>query len=171
MKKILIFLGIIFASISLCGQDLNNSEQKKQKTVFNIQKNSLYVDLIPVFFVSGFYERTMPIGDKSALIAGTGLMQCLWENTTDLSIKGAYISGKTKHFFECGALIIAIKDKNPDSDLGTFCPNIGYRYQAINGFLFRGGLIVNFVKDYSDAQRKEILEVQPGLQLSLGYSF
>lgn len=59
----------------------------KKVTVYDLLRNSVHAELIPVFILSGFYERTIPISNRSALIAGIVVTQGLWENTQDLPLK------------------------------------------------------------------------------------
>lgn len=171
MKGFICFMMLLLVAVNLFGQDQENRDREKQSTVFDVQRNALYLEFVPVFFITGYYEKVFPVNKKSAFIAGAGIMQGLWENTTDLPIKLAYIRGGTKNYFECGTLLVIIRDKNPDSDLGSVIPLLGYRRQSPKGFLFRGGLMINVVKDYSDRLGRDKGEVQPGLQVSVGYSF
>jgi len=170
MKKLLIILILIPTLLNMYAQEEEIKESNGSYTVYDIQKNSLHLGTVSLFFISGFYERTIPTGNKSAIIAGGGILQGFtWSDDTNLLGKMGFIVGGTKHFFECGTLINIVR--TTDSDLGRILPLVGYRYQSKGGLLLRVDITANIVTETADVTGEEHIAVMPGPGISIGYSF
>lgn len=170
MKRLVVIIICSLTILNLSGQTIDTPNLKKQGISIDIQKNALYTGTIALFYISGFYERIIPAGSKSAFITGGGILQGFtWSDDTNILGKAGYIVGGTKHFFECGTLLNIIRTSN--SDVGRILPLIAYRYQNEGGFLFRIDITANIVKDVHDVSGEEFISVMPGPGISIGYSF
>ena len=97
------------------------------------------------------YERTFPVGNKTGILAGAGILQGVaFDSSTNPVLKAGIIYGKGKHFVE-GGIYLDLLHQNENINL--FTPILGYRYQAPGGFFFRADFAL----------------IAPGI--SIGYSF
>ncbi|HPF03571.1 MAG TPA: hypothetical protein PLV06_09455 [Bacteroidales bacterium] len=102
----------------------------------DLPKNGIYIGC-NIFAIPVIYERLIPVGEKTAILAGVGAIQ-EWigeELKANPVVKAGIIAGKGKHFFEGGLYM----DFHLVSDhLTMIIPFLGYRYQAPGGFYLRG---------------------------------
>lgn len=132
------------------------SALNQSTTVRDMQKNSIYLESF-IIALGVNYERIIPVGNKTGLLAGVGVIQSFFESDgIPVPVaKPGIIIGNGKHFIE-GYFLINLSPKNEDLDL--LMPALGYRYQGPRGFLFRA--------DLGTSSDIAIL-----LGISLGYSF
>ena len=83
MKKLIFIIVAFPLVVSAYSQEVAAPDSSEIRSARDLQKNSVHAELVPFFFLSAFYERTIPTGNRSALIAGAGFTQGLWENTQD----------------------------------------------------------------------------------------
>jgi len=168
MKKLLFTLILIPTMFHLHAQDEDAKKQKKHYALHDIQRNSLYVEY-QGFYLSAFYERSIPVGDKTGIIAGGGIQQGVaWTSETNMVGKIAVMLGGKKHFFE-GGIMLAI----PAKEMNILAPMAGYRYQSRSGFLLRVDVtLFTSTSSTSDGPNaKDGIEFHPVPGISLGYSF
>ena len=166
MKKVLLILVLILTMINLFSQDVRTDDIENMPTVYDIQKNSLYVEY-SFLTLSALYERSMAIGNIAGIIVGGGISQGMaLTNTTNPEVKFAFIIGGYKHFFECGIAITPLGD-----DKGLLNSLVGYRYLSPGGFLLRFDINVFTDKDTDTLSGEKWTEIYPRPGLSIGYSF
>jgi hypothetical protein len=138
------------------------SARNPARTIFDLPKNSINIGYY-FLAVSGFYERTIPTGDRSAVIAGGGILRFVaFSDETIVYGKVGGIKGGTKSFFEYGTQIIVVR--GADSEFPRILPVLGYRYLGNHGFTFRADVTIIIDKD-------EHIRVLPAPGISFGYSF
>jgi len=98
MKKLILAITVLLTFTQVYSQEISAANSSTKMTVYDIQRNSLHAELIPLYFLSAFFERTIPTGERNAIIAGVGFTQGLQENTQDLPVKIALILGGSRHF-------------------------------------------------------------------------
>lgn len=166
MKSILTILFLIPFIFNVYSQEGSTVDTGKKSNVYDIQRNSLYFSY-HFLLVSGVYERTIPIGNKSGIIAGGGIMQGVaFTDETNLFAKIGFLTGGRKHFFECGANIAPFGD-----DLGKIAPLVGYRFQSHGGFLLRIDAVLVIDKGTRDVSGDKYIDIYPLPGISIGYSF
>lgn len=165
MKKLLLILIVIPAMFNVYSQDVSITDTEKKLTVYDIQRNSLYVEYGGLY-LAAFYERSIPIGNKAGIIVGGGIIQSVgFSDDTNPVGKFAFMLGGYKHFFECGIGLAPL-----GNGMNILTPMVGYRYQSQGGFLLR--LVVNLVTDSGTlTSGEEWTEAYPFPGLALGYSF
>lgn len=129
MKK-LIYLILLFGLLPICST-AQKQVPDSDTSMFNIQRNSFYVEILGnAGVISLSYERMLPLGKKTGLgfRVGVGYAEAL-------TVLGEvnFLYGKFKNYFEAG-LGYTNALNHPDQ-WATI--RIGYRYQAKKGFLLR----------------------------------
>jgi len=129
---------------------IKSPKQGYAVTIQDIQKNSVYVGILTIN-----YSKMIP-GDRMGFTVAGGLsfVMTAFGEEVGLLAETTLLIGSTKHFFEPG--FMAYYDSH------VFGPMIrtGYRYQGSEGFLFRAGLLFNYLDEFG---------VLPAI--SIGYSF
>lgn len=167
MKKLLVILILIFTIFNVYSQDVGTTITEKKSTVFDIQRNSLFV-AYHFLTLSAFYERTIPIKNKVGLLVGGGIMQGVaFTDATNPVVKFGCVLGGYKHFFESGVIIAPLRD-----DIDMLLPMVGYRYQHPKGFLLRVDVVLIVDSGTAkDGSGEEWVEAYPIPGITLGYSF
>lgn len=123
---------------------------KPVNSIWDLHKNSVYVGYY-ILAMPAIYERTIPIGNRIGILAGGGIIQTVaFYSSTNPVAKTGLIFGNGKHFLEVGSYIDLMHKKE---HLNLIIPVLGYRYQALRGFVLRADFAL----------------ITPGI--SIGYSF
>ena len=101
-------------------------------SIWDNHKNSIYIGY-NIWTIPAIYERTIPLSDKTGLLAGGGIIISVFGSVNPVA-KTGIIFGNGKHFVE-GGLYIDLLHYNENINL--LISVLGYRYQAPGGFLFR----------------------------------
>ena len=141
------------------GTSVIQSPKKNPASIREVQKNSVYIGILTFN-----YSRMFPgEGVGFTLSGGMSIFPEAFDEfdledgfSVLLLAEGTILFGHTKHFFEPGILAIYDVEEHFTALTIRTC----YRYQAIEGFLFRAGLLFGFMDG---------ITVLPAL--SLGYSF
>lgn len=154
---------MVFQSYS---QESNSAEQGAKISIQNIKKNSVYLET-RFLTIAAYYERIMPIGKRTGLVAGAGIQQTVaFGSETNPIIKLEIMWGGTKHFIEGGGIIAPL-----GNDMSIVNPFLGYRFQGNKGFLFKIDLAVTFEiwTDKTTGEEELLAGVFPGI--CIGYAF
>jgi hypothetical protein len=132
------------------GTSYITQEPEAANSIKDIQRNSVYVGILSLS-----YSRLIP-GDRIGftLSGGLSFVPTLFDDGIGIMAETTVLIGGTKHFFEPG-IMAYFDDENIAPLIRT-----SYRYQGPEGFLFRAGLLFNFMDGFG-----------AGPALSLGYSF
>jgi hypothetical protein len=125
-------------------------KQDAANSIRDIPKNSVYAGILSLS-----YSRLIPGDDIGFTLSfGLSFVPTLFDDGIGIMGETTVLIGGTKHFFEPGIMAYF--------DADNIAPLIrtSYRYQGPEGFLFRAGILFNFMDGFG-----------AGPALSLGYSF
>jgi len=149
---------LLFLSASGYSQDPDpfanphaESQKQEPESLREIQKNSLYVGVLSIN-----YGRLFPFDRMGVTVSGgLSFVTTLDGNAIGAMLESTLLTGGgVKHFFEPGIFVYFEED--------TLMPllRLGYRYQGLEGFLFRAGGLVGEIDGFGFLPA-----------ISLGYSF
>ncbi len=125
----------------------------RTKEFIPFRKNSVYGELGGGGILASVnYERLLPLNNNNAISVGGSI-----GFFADLILKTNYIYGDSRNFVEVGVGI--------SLPVTIIIPQIGYRYQAPNGFLFKAAVL--YFKPTSPDSFGDV----PWVAMSFGYSF
>ena len=167
MKKLILITFVFTTFVSAYSQEISTPDSLKEMTVYDIQRNFLYVST-HILTIDAFYERIIPIKDKTGLLVGAGIIQGVaFSTATNPVVKFGCMFGGYKHFFEAGIVIAPLKN-----DLNLLLPLVGYRYQHPKGFFLRIDVMLAFDSGTAkDGSGEEWVEAIPLPGFAIGYSF
>jgi hypothetical protein len=100
-------------------------------SIRSIQKNSVFVGFV-ITALTFNYERIVPLTDKMGLSFRGGAGYDFYNKNLLAMVETNLLVGGAKHYFELG-----LGYQVPASFPGFIIVRPGYRYQAVNGFLFK----------------------------------
>lgn len=161
MKRSIVILIILFIAIKCWPQDSNPKLESQRvttstqttHTISDLRSNSFYLEIGGKGILGSVnYDKILPVTDKSGIILGfsVGFLG-------DFAPEVNFLHGKSKNFLEAG-----IGYSFPEQ---LIIPQVGYRYQGDNGFLFRAGGMYFF------STASESFGDFPMAGLSFGYSY
>ena len=160
MKKIILILAVLLSV---------NFGISSQNATDSTKNNSIYLDLGGyTFWYSLNYEHKISLAPKHHIALGSGIsvMPPTKNANILIGISANYLYGN-KHNLEIGFA----PSYNFTENEYLLSPNIGYRYQASKGFLFRVGLSPVYGDFFTNDANDNKKEFVPWGYISIGYSF